>query len=133
RLGAASPGPARGGPGRAAPRLRAGEGRRDRLPRRHRALGAGPPRRGHGMVRTGPRHRSRQPRAAPGPGGDRRMTRMRILFALACAGVLAACATRPPAPATVPVLAPAAQAEAEALQAARAQALAAMPAWSLTG
>ena len=61
------------------------------------------------------------------------MTNTRILFALACAGALAACATRPPTPATVPVLGPAAQAEAEALQASRAQALAAMPAWSLTG
>ena len=61
------------------------------------------------------------------------MTAARILFALACAGALAACATRPPAPAVVPVLDSAAQAQAEARQAERAQALAAAPAWNLSG
>jgi len=57
----------------------------------------------------------------------------RAWLALACACVLAACATRPPAPADLPVLDPAAQSDAEALQASRAQALAAMPAWHLSG
>ena len=61
------------------------------------------------------------------------MRTMPAWFALACAGVLAACATRPPAPAPVPALGPEARAEAEALQAARARALAAIPAWHLTG
>lgn len=61
------------------------------------------------------------------------MSMLRILCTLACAGALAACASRPPAPAALPVLAPAAQAEAEALQAARAQELAARPDWNLTG
>lgn len=61
------------------------------------------------------------------------MSMLRILSALACAGALAACATRPPTPAALPALDPAAQAEAEALQAARAAALAAIPAWDLSG
>lgn len=56
-----------------------------------------------------------------------------LFMALACAAALAGCATRLPAPAEVPALAPAAQREAESLQAARAQALAATPAWSLSG
>jgi len=61
------------------------------------------------------------------------MSAVRTWLALACACALAACATRPPAPADVPVLDPAAQADAEALQASRAQALAAVPAWHLSG
>ena len=61
------------------------------------------------------------------------MRMMRSLAALACACALAACATRPPESAAVPALDPAAQARAETLQAERAQALAAVPGWSLTG
>lgn len=61
------------------------------------------------------------------------MRTFRIVMALACAGLLAACATRPPAPAALPVLDAAAQAGAEARQAERARALSAMPAWSLSG
>lgn len=61
------------------------------------------------------------------------MSGARILLALACGALLAACATRPPAPAVLPSLAPPEQARAAALQAARARALAAMPAWGLAG
>lgn len=61
------------------------------------------------------------------------MRPLRVLLALACAGMLAACATRPLPPLAPPTLDAAARARAEALQAGRAQALAAMPAWSLTG
>ncbi|WP_225218091.1 lipoprotein insertase outer membrane protein LolB [Luteimonas colneyensis] len=61
------------------------------------------------------------------------MRAARILMALACVAMLAACATRLPAPAPVPALDPAAQARAEALQAARAGALQAVPAWWLEG
>ncbi|MGY0613304.1 MULTISPECIES: lipoprotein insertase outer membrane protein LolB [unclassified Luteimonas] len=57
----------------------------------------------------------------------------RILFGLACAGALAACATRSLPPATLPALEAAALERAEAIQAGRAQALAAMPAWQLAG
>ena len=57
----------------------------------------------------------------------------RFLFALACAGALAACATRPPAPAVVPALDPVAQAQAEAGQAARVRVLVARPAWNMAG
>lgn len=57
----------------------------------------------------------------------------RILFGLACAGALAACATRPLAPAALPALDAAALQRAETIQAGRAQALAAMPAWQLGG
>ncbi|MEN1941862.1 lipoprotein insertase outer membrane protein LolB [Luteimonas sp. MJ246] len=57
----------------------------------------------------------------------------RILAALACAGLLAACATRPLPPAALPALDAAALERAEAMQAGRAQALAAMPAWQLAG
>ncbi|GGK00588.1 lipoprotein insertase outer membrane protein LolB [Luteimonas terricola] len=61
------------------------------------------------------------------------MTLLRFLFTLACAGALAACATRPLPPVAPPLLDAADRARAEALQAERAQALATMPAWSLTG
>lgn len=61
------------------------------------------------------------------------MKATRFLFALACVGALAACATRPPAPADLPVLDAAALAEAAASQEARAAQLAAIPAWGLTG
>ena len=61
------------------------------------------------------------------------MTAMRFLFALACAGALGACATRPLPPVAPPVLDTAEQARAQALQAERAQALAAAPAWTVTG
>lgn len=61
------------------------------------------------------------------------MRTLRILMVLACVAMLAACATRLPAPAPVPALDPAAQARAEALQAARADALLAVPAWQLEG
>lgn len=56
-----------------------------------------------------------------------------VLLALACAGVLAACATAPRAPAPLPMLDAAAQARAEAAQQVRTQALAAIPAWHLEG
>lgn len=61
------------------------------------------------------------------------MKGVRFAMALACAGALAACATRPLPPATLPVLDAAGQARAEALQDARARALAARPAWRLSG
>lgn len=57
----------------------------------------------------------------------------RVLVALACAGALAACATRPPAAAPPPALDPAMQARAEAGQAERVRLLAEDPAWSLEG
>lgn len=61
------------------------------------------------------------------------MSAARTLWALACACVLAACATRPPAVPAPEALAPADQAQAEALQAGRVQALAGITAWSLDG
>ena len=61
------------------------------------------------------------------------MSLRNAFVALACAGALAACATRLPPPAALPALGPADQAKAEAAQKARARALAATPAWSLTG
>ena len=61
------------------------------------------------------------------------MRPLRFLLALACAAALAACATRPLPPAALPVLDAADRARAEALQAGRTQALAAIPAWTLTG
>ena len=61
------------------------------------------------------------------------MSPWRIILVLACAVVLSACATRLPAPASLPALDPASQAEAEARQARRATALHAVPAWQLTG
>lgn len=61
------------------------------------------------------------------------MRALRILTALACAAALAACATRLPEPAAVPALDAEAQARAEALQAVRAEALLADPAWQLEG
>lgn len=57
----------------------------------------------------------------------------RLVAVMACALALAACATRLPPPATLPVLDAASQAEAEARQARRAEALQAVPAWHLTG
>ncbi|MBJ7576194.1 lipoprotein insertase outer membrane protein LolB [Luteimonas sp. MC1828] len=57
----------------------------------------------------------------------------RVLLALAAAAVLAACATRGPASAPLPVLAPAAVAAAMDGQVAREAQLAALPAWTLTG
>lgn len=57
----------------------------------------------------------------------------RILAALACAGLLAACATRPPEAPPPPALDAAGQARAEAMQAARHEALAAVSSWSLEG
>src|SRR5690606_18277653 len=118
---------------RAAAGLRAGEGRRDRRARRHGALAAGTPRRGDGMVRKGPRHRSRQPGAASGAGGHRHMRPGRLFLTLACVGLLAGCATRPPAPVVLPALDTAALARAEALQDERARALAAGVDWDFTG
>lgn len=61
------------------------------------------------------------------------MRTLRIVMVLACTGLLAACATRPPAPAPLPALDAAAQARAATQQADRARALSAMPAWSLSG
>lgn len=61
------------------------------------------------------------------------MRPLRLLFALACAAALGACATRPLPPVAPPVLDAAEQVRAETLQAGRAQALAAIPSWVLTG
>lgn len=61
------------------------------------------------------------------------MSLLRFLFALVCVGALAACATRLPAPAPLPALDAAAQARAEAMQAARSEALAGLSVWTLTG
>lgn len=61
------------------------------------------------------------------------MTMPRMFAVLACVAALAGCATRLPPPAVVPALEAEAQREAEALQAARARALAEVPAWSLSG
>jgi len=61
------------------------------------------------------------------------MSPFRLLVALACAGALAACATRPLPPVAPPVLGGADQVRAEALQAGRARALEAIPAWTVTG
>lgn len=61
------------------------------------------------------------------------MSALRLLLVLACAGMLAACATRLPEPASLPRLDAASQAVAEAQQAGRVAALQALPAWQLTG
>jgi outer membrane lipoprotein LolB len=61
------------------------------------------------------------------------MSLPRLFAGLAMVGALAACATRPGAQAPLPALDAASQARAETLQAARSDALAAMPVWTLTG
>jgi len=61
------------------------------------------------------------------------MRTWRTWAALACACMLAACATRPLAPAALPALDREAQARAEALLAERVRALAQQPDWSLAG
>lgn len=57
----------------------------------------------------------------------------RLFLTLACVGLLAGCATRPPAPVVLPALDTAALARAEALQDERARALAAVVDWDFTG